>query len=221
MNQKIGLFYSVLVLCLSSVFVKPSQGQIEKKVTPVNSNISEKTEGDACELCQTGIVLKKSDFNSFSLEYLKITQSNYSSSASVNKLIERAMELKRERSTGKCYRFVKKALISAGLISKYLEGSRAKGAGQELQQLGFINLLSEFDFKKSIYNPYQAPKGAILVYDGGRSGHIEIKTTPIGEGGFVSDYFNKIARTGEKENGIEGLGRRLMGVYIKPEVSSK
>ena len=111
-------------------------------------------------------------------------------------------------SVGHCYRYVKYALIGAGVVEKKsawpaknrYEMVYAKSAGKSLERLGFKNIKSEgIDAKK-------APKGAILVYDGGsKYGHVEIKT---GENEFTSDYID--------DQPVSIKGRyRLIGVYIK------
>jgi hypothetical protein len=77
----------------------------------------------------------------------------------------------------------------------------------------------------SIKSPYDAPPGAVLVYGAApgatdknsKYGHIEVRTRD----GFASDYFSPNARTGAAENGMEGRGRVLIGVYTKPENYSR
>ncbi len=122
-----------------------------------------------------------------------------------------------KKSRGLCFRWVKLALKQSGLVDIYLPGVAAKNAGYELTKHGFINVITSDNY--SINSPYDAPVGAVLVYDktsdaqdkNAKYGHIEIRTVD----GFASDYFSKNARTGDARSGLSGRGRRLIGVYIK------
>jgi hypothetical protein len=81
-------------------------------------------------------------------------------------------------STMRCWRYVKQALLQAGAVAGYPATNYACQAGQELtSRYGFVRL--------PIFDPYRAPVGAVLVYEGGgAAGHVEIRT----EHGFASDY---------------------------------
>jgi LysM repeat protein len=138
-----------------------------------------------------------------------------------------------ERAAGptskkQCYAWVKRALQQSGAVSRYLDGVPAKGAGTELVREGFVNVLGKPGY--NIRSPYDAPKGAVLVYgaapgatDGAAKwGHIEIRTS----NGFASDYKSANARTGPASNGLQSQpgkvnGRVLIGVYIKPDAGAK
>lgn len=99
------------------------------------------------------------------------------------------------RSTSKCWRYVKQALLAAKAIDSYPKTVYAKEAATELPR--------DYGFKKlRIRNPYRAPVGAVLVYGGQDAGHVEIRT----ENGFVSDF----------ASATPYLIRPLIGVYIKP-----
>src|SRR5438046_106331 len=89
-----------------------------------------------------------------------------------------AEERARAHSHCLCWRFVKEALVAAGVVKSRPQTPLAKQAGQEL--------VNNYGFKKlPVSNPYEAPVGAVLVYDGGRAaGHVEIRT----QDGFVSDF---------------------------------
>jgi LysM repeat protein len=113
-------------------------------------------------------------------------------------------------SRGLCYRYVKRALQQSGAVNTYLAGGSAIQAGPQLERQGYTNILNRPGF--NIRSPYDAPPGAVLVYAGGQHGHIELRT----RNGFASDYFSPRARTGGEGAGLEGRGRRLVGVYIKP-----
>ncbi len=125
-------------------------------------------------------------------------------------------------SIGRCYAWVKTALQQSGAVRDYLPGVAAKGAGPALEQRGFVNLLDRPG--ATIRSPYDAPKGAVLVYGAApgatdrnaKYGHIEIRT----DRGFASDYASANARTGGAANGLTGRGRTLIGVYVKPDAQA-
>lgn len=99
----------------------------------------------------------------------------------------------RSRSTKRCWRYVKRALVAANAVDSYPDGISAKNAGRELtEHHGFTKL--------DISNPADAPVGAILVYGGKGNGHVEFRT----EDGYVSDF--KATRPSP---------RPLTGVYVK------
>ena len=105
-----------------------------------------------------------------------------------------AQERANAHSHSLCWRFVKEALVAAGVIKSRPQTLLAKQAGQEL--------VNNYGFKKlPVSDPYQAPVGAVLVY-GAKSaaGHVEIRT----ENGFVSDFKSTIPSP-----------RPLLGVYAK------
>lgn len=103
----------------------------------------------------------------------------------------------RPRSTSKCWRFVKQALLAAGVVDSYPTTVYAKQAAQELPK--------SFGFKKlATKNPYKAPIGGVIVYGGKDAGHIEIRTAR----GFVSDF------TATKPY----LKRPVIGIFVKPRV---
>lgn len=99
----------------------------------------------------------------------------------------------RSRSTKRCWRYVKRALVAANAVDSYPDGTSAKNAGRELtEHHGFTKL--------DISNPEDAPVGAILVYGGKGYGHVEFRT----KNGYVSDF--KATRPSP---------RPLTGVYVK------
>jgi len=105
-----------------------------------------------------------------------------------------AEERARAHSLSKCWHYVKEALVAAGVVKSRPQTTLAKQAGQEL--------VNKYGFKKlPVSDPYQAPVGAVLVYDGKRAaGHVEIRT----ENGFVSDFRSKTPSR-----------RPLLGVFTK------
>ena len=104
-----------------------------------------------------------------------------------------AQERAHARSKSRCWRYVKQALVAAGVVSSYPKTAYAKQAGDELTR--------NHGFKKlPINNPYAAPVGAILVYTAKGPGHVEIRTKT----GFVSDFKAPIPSR-----------RKLIGVYAK------
>jgi hypothetical protein len=105
-----------------------------------------------------------------------------------------AEERARAHSLSKCWHYVKEALVAAGVVKSRPQTTLAKQAGQEL--------VNNYGFKKlPVTDPYQAPVGAVLVYDAKRTaGHVEIRT----ENGFVSDFRSKTPSR-----------RPLLGVFAK------
>jgi hypothetical protein len=76
-----------------------------------------------------------------------------------------------------CWRYVKQALLASGAVRQYPASVYAREAGAELvDRFGFVRL--------PIQDPYLAPVGAVLVYSGHGSGHVEMRS----ENGFVSDF---------------------------------
>ena len=115
----------------------------------------------------------------------------------VNSSLVRAATIAQERaharSKSRCWRYVKQALLAAGVVSSYPKTAYAKQAGDELTR--------HHGFKKlPISNPFAAPVGAVLVYTAKGPGHVEIRT----KNGFVSDF-----------NTPTPSRRRLIGVYAK------
>jgi hypothetical protein len=105
-----------------------------------------------------------------------------------------AEERARAHSLSKCWRFVKDALLAAGVVRSRPTTPLAKQAGNELvKNHGFKRL--------PLSDPYEAPVGAVLVYGAKRAaGHVEIRT----QDGFVSDFRSKIPSR-----------RPLIGVFAK------
>ena len=118
--------------------------------------------------------------------------------ANIDPKLRRAATIAEERahahSLSKCWRFVKEALVAAGVVKSRPQTTLAKQAGQEL--------MNNYGFKKlPVTDPYQAPVGSVLVYGAKRAaGHVEIRT----ENGFVSDFRSKIPSR-----------RPLLGVFAK------
>ena len=118
--------------------------------------------------------------------------------ANIDPKLRRAATIAEERahahSLSKCWRFVKEALVAAGVVKSRPQTTLAKQAGQEL--------MNNYGFKKlAVTDPYQAPVGSVLVYGAKRAaGHVEIRT----ENGFVSDFRSKIPSR-----------RPLLGVFAK------
>lgn len=146
---------------------------------------------------------------------------NYSNSAAVRNMISTLRQnlnrncnwnaqgqanCNRSRNPGSgslCWRYVKFGLIGGGFIRSNPGGVHAKDAGTQLRAAGFRNLRSDPRFANM--TPEQAPLGAVLVYSGGDSGHIEVKAGP---NEYLSDF-----RASESIN--HRLPRRLIGVYIR------
>ena len=114
----------------------------------------------------------------------KIVQA-FSNDSNIDPKLRRAATIAEERarahSLSKCWHYVKEALVAAGVVKSRPQTTLAKQAGQEL--------VNNYGFKKlPVTDPYQAPVGAVLVYDAKRAaGHVEIRTPD----GFVSDFRSK------------------------------
>jgi len=109
------------------------------------------------------------------------------------------------KSTGLCYRYVKKALNDRYTIK--LSGGSAIDSFNQLQNFGFENKIDVYK------TPRKAPKDSLLVYSGGTHGHIEIAS---GDGWYASDYISKNPRTCSPLNDVScGRGRSLIGIFIK------
>lgn len=99
------------------------------------------------------------------------------------------------RMTWYCWRYVKNALIEAGVVTSRPSSAWAKQAGDELcRKYGFVKLAR-------VHSPKDAPVGAVLVYGGADAGHVEIRTAS----GFVSDFTSRTP-----------YPRPFIGAYVKP-----
>ena len=105
-----------------------------------------------------------------------------------------AEERAHAHSLSKCWRFVKEALVAAGVVSPGRKHPWQSKPGKEL--------VKNYGFKKlPVSDPYEAPVGAVLVYGAKRAaGHVEIRT----QDGFVSDFRSKTPSR-----------RPLIGVFAK------
>lgn len=106
-------------------------------------------------------------------------------------------------SVGKCLRYMKFGLIGGGFTKQYSGTRHAKHAGDDLKRYGFKNLMDDPILNQM--TPRDAPIGAVLVYSGGKSGHIEVRS---GENEYLSDHSNDIPIS-------DYLPRKLIGVYVK------
>jgi hypothetical protein len=98
------------------------------------------------------------------------------------------------RKTWYCWRYVKNALLAAGVVESRPTSAWAKQAGEELcRRFGFVKL--------NVRDPRKAPVGAVVVYGGPDAGHVELRT----ERGFVSDFVSP-----------SPYPRPLVGVFVKP-----
>ena len=149
------------------------------------------------------IVLKDASGKNQSIEivdkyYPKKIVQPFAGNSTIDPKLRRAATIAEERarahSLSKCWGYVKEALVAAGVVKSRPQTTLAKQAGQEL--------VNKYGFKKlPVSDPYQAPVGAVLVYDAKRAaGHVEIRT----ENGFVSDFRSKTPSR-----------RPLLGVFAK------
>lgn len=107
---------------------------------------------------------------------------------------EIARERAHSRTTWKCWKYVKNALLAAHVVENRPTTIWARQAGAELSR--------NFGFKKlATRNPYAAPVGAVIVYGGRDAGHVELRT----EEGFASDFHSR-----------RPYPRPVLGIYVKP-----
>ena len=91
-----------------------------------------------------------------------------------------AQERANARSKARCWRYVKEALLAAGVIDSYPKTNYASQAGEEL--------VRDYGFKRlPVHDQFAAPIGSVLVFGHGGAGHVVIRTKT----GFVSDYWTK------------------------------
>lgn len=100
----------------------------------------------------------------------------------------------RSRSTSRCWRYVKDALLAAKIVETRPVTGYAKQAASELTTSYGFRRIKETD-------PYKAPVGSVLVYGGRGAGHVEFRTRL----GFVSDFVS-----------LKPSPRPLIGIYVKP-----
>jgi hypothetical protein len=128
-----------------------------------------------------------------SLSVLGLLSSSYRYDSRLLRAAEIAAARSYAHSHGSCWRAVKDALVSAGVIDSRPKTAYAKEAAYELTR--------DYGFQKVICNdPFKAPVGSVLVYGGNGAGHVEFRTTS----GFVSDFWN-----------ANPSKRPLIGVYVK------
>ena len=146
----------------------------------------------------------------------------YSESAETKKALRFAMANKRSRSGGKCYRYVKRALVASKQVKTYPPGGHARDAVKDLKAQGWINLLDDPRYKGKIKNPSDAPKGAVVVTWNSvlrESGDINMKLDWGDKGGYVSDFYNdRPMKDGPKGRRYAKKGQPYLmtGVMIKP-----
>ncbi len=119
---------------------------------------------------------------------LKYTRASFSNLTKIT-----AEEVKRTRHgisgnryKGYCKEAVNDILVRSGVIESRIPGDHARQSAPYLRTLKDANGQNKFiDIAASIgHDASKAPEGAIIVYSGGRSGHIEIKVGTR----YCSDY---------------------------------
>ncbi len=129
-----------------------------------------------------------------SLSFFGSLASSYRYDSRLMRAAEIATARAYAHSRGTCWRYVKNALLDAGVVDSRPKTGYAKEAAWELT--------NDYGFRKiSCTDPYKAPVGSVIVYGGKGAGHVEIRTKT----GFVSDFWNARANK-----------RPLIGVYVKP-----
>lgn len=145
----------------------------------------------------------------------------YSTGAEVKDSIRYALRNKRSRSTGYCYRYVKRALMGGDMIDRYPPGGHARDAVRDLKAQGMINMLDNPRYRDKIKSPADVPKGAVIVYHNGtrESGDVQIKTDWGDKGNYVSDFASGSSfLNSPKARRYARMGKpyRMIGVMIKP-----
>jgi hypothetical protein len=117
--------------------------------------------------------------------------------AGIDSRLIKAAEIAEKRAEPKmtwyCWRYVKEALLAAGAVDARPTSRLANRAGLELTK--------RFGFKRlPIRDPYAAPVGAVIVYNGDDGGHVEFRCRR----GFVSDFISATP-----------YPRPLIGVFVK------
>jgi len=128
-----------------------------------------------------------------SFSFFGLLSSSYRYDSRLLRAAEIATARAYAHSQGTCWRFVKNALVSAGVVDSRPKTYYAKEAASELTD--------SYGFKKVLCtDPFKAPVGSLLVYGGKGAGHIEFRT----KSGFVSDFWTP-----------KPSSRPLIGVYVK------
>ena len=129
-----------------------------------------------------------------SLSFFGSLSSSYRYDSRMMRAAEIASARAYAHSHGSCWRYVKNALLDAGVVDSRPKTGYAREAASELT--------NDYGFKKiSCSDPLKAPLGSVLVYGGRGAGHVELRTKT----GFVSDFTN-----------VNPSTRPLIGVYVKP-----
>jgi hypothetical protein len=128
-----------------------------------------------------------------SLSFFGLLSSSYRYDSRLLRAAEIATSRAYAHSHGSCWRFVKNALLDAGVVDSRPKTAYAKEAAYELT--------NDYGFKKVLCNdPFKAPEGSVIVYGGRGAGHVEFRT----KSGFVSDFWNP-----------KPSSRPLIGIYVK------
>ncbi|HVK61589.1 MAG TPA: hypothetical protein VM432_08570 [Bdellovibrionales bacterium] len=100
---------------------------------------------------------------------------------------------------GACKEAVNDTLTEAGLIPDRVPGLPARMMHPGLADKGFVNIMA------TVKDSMNAPVPSVLVYDGGKSGHVEIR---VDEDSFCSDFCT------DKPIDKKSTKRRLIGIYV-------
>lgn len=170
MNTVLRIFLVIFALCIATRFAHAAEDSLIDRST-ARSLTSD-------EAVMFGPKAGKYRYDSRMINAAKIAQSRAN-----------------RHSTSKCWRYVKTALLAAGVVDSYPKTVYAKQAAQELTR--------DYGFRKiRCRDPYRAPIGSVLVYGGADAGHVEIRTTR----GYTSDFSSPTPY----------LKRPLIGIYVKP-----
>lgn len=110
----------------------------------------------------------------------------------------------RGASVGRCLMYVKMSMLSGNFFNNYPSQLHARDFGSNLSRAGFTNLMETPGFEE--IDPENAPAGSIIVYRGGDSGHIEVKTE---DGRYMSDFVSSTPISSRTNRRVP------IGIYVK------
>lgn len=195
------------------------------------------------QLLSTIINSKLIEAETLKNEFSKIFEAKLNSDI-LSRIANEANKVKSTVSTSSCWGAVFQQLVNSKTL-KECRGIKAgcgdkfsvdaKDAVTFLKDKNFVNLLDSGQVMSGMKNPCYAPKGAVLVYEGGpflsnakcgkngkeRCGHTEIKLGEVGMGAVASDYRSPSPITGCSEQGPNHFKSsdqlKLIGIMVPGE----
>lgn len=148
-------------------------------------------------------------WRNYTSAYTRESLSKLKKVAMVNVMQPRAQKGKRKRggnvAKGMCYQAVKETLRDAGLTKEYPWIEKAEDAAPYLRKQTYASGKPMFlDIAPRVsFDANAAPPGSIVVYKGGRYGHIEMKI----ENQYCSDHCNAVPMD-------EKLPRKVIAIFL-------